>query len=387
MRVLHVSSGNLYGGIETMLVTMARHRAECPSLEQEFAVSFEGRLAEELRETGAAVHSLGAVRLSRPASVWRARRELAKIVALRQHVHAVICHGAWPLVAFGGAARAAGIPLVVWLHGPPDGRNWLDRVAALVPPDFVIANSAFTASHAARWLPRVSSTVIHCAVGDLGVPARARADVRRELDAPEHAIVLMQTCRMEAWKGQRTLLAALARLGESPEWRCWIVGGAQRDAEQEYVRELQALAQSLGVARRVAFCGDRRDVTSLLGAADIYCQPNTSPEPFGISIIEAMHQALPVVASSAGGALEIVDETCGVLVTAGDVAALAAAIDALARDGASRARLGEGGRRRAKMLCEPRDRLRDLEHAIRGLVEFRAASPSVRMPTGAELGR
>ena len=38
MRVLHVSSGNLYGGVETLLVTLARERNLAPAMQPEFAL-------------------------------------------------------------------------------------------------------------------------------------------------------------------------------------------------------------------------------------------------------------------------------------------------------------------------------------------------------------
>ncbi len=47
MRVLHISAGNLYGGVETMLVTLARDRQVLPALDQEFALCFEARLSTE----------------------------------------------------------------------------------------------------------------------------------------------------------------------------------------------------------------------------------------------------------------------------------------------------------------------------------------------------
>ena len=73
MRVLHVYSGNLFGGVEAILVTLARHQADCPSLAHEFALCFEGRLGRELDALGAAVHRLPEVRASRPQTVRRAR--------------------------------------------------------------------------------------------------------------------------------------------------------------------------------------------------------------------------------------------------------------------------------------------------------------------------
>ena len=109
MRVLHVSSGNLYGGIETMLVTIARNRHACPQMEQQFAMCFDGKVTEELRGTGAVVHMLGAVRLSRPRSVWRARSAL-RSVQRKIRFDVVICHGPWPLAIFGPA-----VPRPVWL--------------------------------------------------------------------------------------------------------------------------------------------------------------------------------------------------------------------------------------------------------------------------------
>ena len=68
------------------------------------------------------------------------------------------------------------------------------------------------------------------------------------------------------------------------------------------------------MGERVAFLGARDDVPDLLAQADIFCQPNQSPEPFGIVFIEALQSGIPVVSSRLGGAAEIVDDTCGILI-------------------------------------------------------------------------
>src|SRR5438128_9338003 len=100
MKVLHVHSGNLYGGVEAMLVTLARHRALCADMEPSFALCFEGRLSRELNAAGVSVYPLGAVRVSRPHSVWRARRRLRQLLR-EQHVDVMICHSAWSQAIFG----------------------------------------------------------------------------------------------------------------------------------------------------------------------------------------------------------------------------------------------------------------------------------------------
>ena len=65
------------------------------------------------------------------------------------------------------------------------------------------------------------------------------------------------------------------------------------------------------------FLGERRDVAACMRAADIHCQPNTAPEPFGLAFVEALYAGLPVVTTALGGALEILTDACGVLVPAG----------------------------------------------------------------------
>src|SRR5712692_4243742 len=52
MRLLHVHSGNLYGGVEALLHTVASCRELCPERQSEFVLCFEGRIAAELRQAG-----------------------------------------------------------------------------------------------------------------------------------------------------------------------------------------------------------------------------------------------------------------------------------------------------------------------------------------------
>ena len=369
MRVLHLSSGNLYGGIETMLVTMARHRHECPELHQEFGLCFEGRVADELYATKADVHMFGDVRLSRPSSVWRVRRQLRTVLG-KSSIDIVVCHGPWAMAIFGPAVRGQGLPVVLWAHAAHTGRHWIERLAAMTRPELVIANSTYSVRSAVAWLSSTPSTVIHCPVDGLSVSQRAnepRAAVRHALATDEASVVIVLAGRMEAWKGHRELLASLGTMAENPHWHCWIVGGPQRPHEAEYFNSLVELARTLRIGSRVQFCGQRSDVRALLAAADLYCQPNTAPEPFGISFIEAMSCGLPVVSTAFGGALEIVDDTCGVLIPPDDVAGLTRVLTALFADAKLRDRLGRAGRIRAKLLCDPGARLADFAGELRRL--------------------
>jgi glycosyltransferase involved in cell wall biosynthesis len=369
MRVLHVHSGNLYGGIETFLVTLARCRHLCPAMEMSVALCFDGRLNNELSAAGVPVDFLGEVRISRPRSVWQARRALANL--LKQNpADVVICHEAWAQAIFGPVARSAGLPLVFWLHAVGDGRHWLDRWARTTRPDLTVCNSKFTASALARLHPGAPVERVHYPVVDAEPhePAHNRDAARAELQTPCTDVVIIQVSRMEAWKGHQTCLEGLAMLRDVPGWTCWQVGGAQRRQEERYLERLRAFATQHGIESRVRFLGERTDVPRLLRAADIYCQPNTAPESFGITFVEALSAGIPVVTTAMGGALEIVDETCGLLVPPRDAPALAAVLRRLLEDEALRIRLGRQARIRRRELCDPATQLRRIGEMLANLI-------------------
>jgi glycosyltransferase involved in cell wall biosynthesis len=196
------------------------------------------------------------------------------------------------------------------------------------------------------------------------VDGAERSRLRAELGAGEGDVVIVQTSRMQGWKGQRLLLEALGRLRQLPGWRAWVAGGAQRPEEEAYLAGLRAQAQILGLTERVRFLGQRSDVPRLLRAADLHCQPNTDADSFGIAFVEALQAGLPVVTTAMGGPLEIVDATCGVLVPA-EPAPLAEALRRLIEDPGTRARLGAAGPARAATLCDPSVYLRSLDEALR----------------------
>jgi glycosyltransferase involved in cell wall biosynthesis len=72
--------------------------------------------------------------------------------------------------------------------------------------------------------------------------------------------------------------------------------------EAPYLQSPKNLAADLQISDRIRFVGQRSDVPRLLAAADVFCQPDSGPEPFGIVSVEALYAGLPVVATAIGGA-------------------------------------------------------------------------------------
>jgi glycosyltransferase involved in cell wall biosynthesis len=367
LRVLHLHSGNLYGGVETLMVTLARLRHLCPGMEPHFSLCYEGRLSRELLAEGVPVHWLGGVRISRPWTGWQARRRLRELLH-REHFAVVVCHMPWPLVIFGKTARRAGCKVIFWAHSAHSGQNRLERMARKTAPDLAIANSGFVAeSVVANLYPNVQAPVMHypVALADAPEAAQWRVAARQELGVDDQTAVIIQVSRYEAWKGHLLHLRALAQLRGVPGWVCWMAGGPQNAADQQHFDEVQQTANKLGIADRVRFLGQRSDVAKLLAGADIFCQPNQGPEPFGIVFIEALWAGRPVVTTAMGGALEILNDSCGFLVEPDDPASLAASLRRLMESPELRRRLGQAGPARARQLCDPASQMGVLHELLR----------------------
>jgi glycosyltransferase involved in cell wall biosynthesis len=368
MRVLHIDAGNMFGGVETLLTTLARNRALTPEVEPEFALCFEGRLSRELTGAGVPLHMLGEVRVRYPLTVMRARRRLRQILSTGSY-DAVVCHMAWTQALFGSVARAARVPVAMWQHMASNGRHWLEQWARYAGPELVICTSHF----AARAFSGVFSTfpveVVHCPVAapSISYSQSDRDRVRSELTTAADSVVITHTGRMQEWKGQRLLLQAASIIKSNSQWTIWLVGGAQRESEQHYLNSLRATATELGIEDRIRFAGNRDDVDRLLAASDIHCQPNISPEPFGIAFIEALYAGLPVVTTQLGGAIEIVNDSCGVTVAPNNTVGLAAALGRLVGDDRERRRLGNAGPARARELCDPQQQMNLLRRALLNL--------------------
>jgi glycosyltransferase involved in cell wall biosynthesis len=365
MRILHVAGGNLFGGIETFLVTLARQRDVCPTMKSSFALCFEGRLADELRSVGASVYNLGPARVSRPWTVWRLRRRLTALLRA-EHFDAVATHGCWPHALVAPVVQRAGSSLVFWAHAIQAGQHWLERWARRYPPILVIANSRVTQqSVTANLFSDAACVVVHVPVASsIALDKTRRQQIRESLGTEEDTVVIIIVSRIEQGKGHAVLLDALSQLPSGLPWNCWIVGGAQRAVETAYLARLHARTQKLGLVDRVHFIGARSDARDLLASADIHCQPNTAPDSFGIAFVEALYAGVPVVTTAMGGALEIIDQNCGVLLDRAEPAALATELARLIGDREGRRRIGVAGPAQAARLCDPSNQMRRIGQVL-----------------------
>ena len=150
------------------------------------------------------------------------------------------------------------------------------------------------------------------------------------------------------WKRPELALEALALL---PDARLRVVGEPLLEAGHRLLDDLRRRARRPDLAGRVEFVGAVEDPVPELSAAAclLHC---ADAEPFGRVVAEALASGVPVVAPSAGGPAEVVDDSCGRLFCPGDARDAARALAAVLGD---RERLSAGARDRAEATLDLED--------------------------------
>jgi glycosyltransferase involved in cell wall biosynthesis len=371
-RVLYLMANAVPGGAEraTMLM-LGSHRRE----RYEPGVLFfsNGPLVEEARQLGIRVHVLQRpMRLRNPLSVAIAISETASII--REHRYSLV-HScmSYPHLVGEVAARLAGVPAVLYQHGPVG--TWMDGAATLVQCDRILVNSQFTAAEQRRcdWRTRdvtVAPYGIDLAIGDAD-RARLREWVNREHHLDVDAPLLGIIARFDPWKGIDIALRAVAPLLRArPTLRFLVVGGQYRHFHPTYGDQLHAIVREEGVEAQVIFTGYRLDVRPYYARLTGLVHASLQPEPFGLTIIEAMAARVPVIAARGGGPAEIIDEGVdGLLHTAGNVDELRAAMGRLLDDEPLRRSMIEAGSRKVEARYRPSSMMRTIEGVYDELLE------------------
>jgi glycosyltransferase involved in cell wall biosynthesis len=210
-----------------------------------------------------------------------------------------------------------------------------------------IAVSSFVAAHVEG-----ASTVVWTGVPEQRPGPAAGERGRRVLVAQ----------RLEAEKATDVALRAFGQSGLQEEG--WVLDVAGEGALRAV---LERLAKELGLGDSVRFLGHRRDIDRLMGAAAILVAP-CDREALGLTVVEAMAHALPVVASAAGGHLETLGPVEGAaMFEPGDVAGAAELLRALAHDPEERAAYGRALQRRQREHFTLRTQAEGTEAVYRGV--------------------
>lgn len=320
MNVLHLVSNPVWGGGERYVLDLARAQ----------------------RADG---HSVGVLTRRKPAVAGRFAAEGLLAGHLR-------LGGVWDVVSPVLLARrlgrlaADGTPTVVHVHNFKDAYTALAARRLMKDPSTVrvvctrhLVKAAGTSPSALRTLRELDAIifvskvaldgflgscpdidrsrlhVIHNAITADSLPRAAR-------DAGDTAVRLIFAGRIAPEKGLDVLVRALAEIRDL-DWRLEVCGTGNSREVMPVVR----LARGLDVDSRIDWRGFVPDVLPRMAAADVAVLPSVGRESFGLTILEAFSQGLPVVTTDNGAQPEIMTHGKeGLLVPPSDSQALAKAL-------------------------------------------------------------
>jgi len=252
------------------------------------------------------------------------------------------------------AARIAGIPCVCHVRGFTNLRPYDLKFADSVDLFVYISRAVEQDCHEQGI--RTTGIVVHNVVDldEYPDPDESRESanaVRDEFGWAPGTPVVGVVGRLDWWKGHETFVQAVASATERvPNLKALIVG-APVDSPlcRQYHQDLLALIHNLGLEDKVILTGFRSDVARLMSALDIVVLSSSTPEPFGRVVIEGMAAGKPVIATAAGGVLDIIrDGTDGRLIPIQDADAMSQALIDLLVDPQKAAAMGRAARRRVE---------------------------------------
>ncbi|MEM8717814.1 MAG: glycosyltransferase family 4 protein [Cyanobacteria bacterium P01_G01_bin.39] len=357
MKILFLDqSGNL-GGAELQLLDLARfYRDSCL-----VALFVDGLFLKALKQDQIPVHILStqSLQIRKDSSFWQSIQTtrllldlIRKVVKLSRDRDLIYANTQKALVVGAIASFLAGKPLVYHLHDILSLEHFsainrrvavslANRFASLVIANSEATKTAFVEAGGKEQLVKVVYNGFDLKKYDVN---RDRVtQLKRELNL-EGRYVIGHFSRLSPWKGQHVLIQALH---SCPEATAILVGDALF-GEDEYVAELHQQIEKLELSDRVRFLGFRTDIPELMSLCDLVVHTSTAPEPFGRVIVEAMLCGKPIIASAAGGAIELIQNNhTGWLTTPGDSMQLAQIINQCRQQSAIADAIAQAGKRSA----------------------------------------
>lgn len=276
------------------------------------------------------------------------------------HIHAHF--GTNPTTVARIASKISGASFSFTVHGPDefDAPLQLDLYGKVADCAFCVAISSYGRSQLMRWSayrdwPKIE--VVRCGVEE--------SFLHTSVDSSASEVpTLCTVARLSAQKGVPLLLAAASRLmDQGVVFRLIILG------DGEMREEVEAIIKQAGLQDHVVLMGwaDSKTVIDQLRRARAMVLPSFA-EGLPVVIMEALSLQTPVITTAIAGIPELVDESCGWLVPAGSVEALAAAMtEALTIPVEQLSSMGRVGRERVTKLHDASmngARLNDLFRAV-----------------------
>lgn len=309
LKTLHFVSGDLWAGAETMVFNLLKRLKDYDDLDTSVILLNDGRLAEELRASGLAVHIIDENR----HSFWEILRKIRSIIG--SHPPDIIHSHRYKenLFALLISGYCRGVRLVSTQHGLPEchDKNTSITLRLKTRANFLALSRFFTTV-------AVSEDIRNVLISRFGFREDKVEVIHNGIELPPFpfpcskngAFVIGSSGRLFPVKDYPLMVEiarAVAATG-TDDVRFELAGdGPERSA-------LEAQIQCNGLGAGFILKGHQNDMNSFYRGLDVYL--NTSVhEGIPMTILEALAHGLPVIAPAVGGIVEIIDDgTQGFLV-------------------------------------------------------------------------
>jgi len=320
-RILFLTSSASYYGSERALIELIVELRRLGAMVS-VIVPCDGQLRQELLSLGVAVIVQPLQVICRAASLWDALRFLRAAVLPSQELLLSAQRFA-PTVVYSNTSHIVDGPTIARRLSVP--HVWhlreIERSSPIIRRAFGLwllasGSSVFAISQSVReayygkWFRR--PTVVHDGI-DLARYSSGKRYVAPKEFSDARPLRVLCAARITRWKGQHIVASAIEKLCESGyPVVLRIVGDALSAADEAYLAELrERAATSRG---SIMIEGGVGDIRPLLSWCDVLAHMSTAPEPFGRSVVEALAFPRAVIASAAGGPIEVLGERAGILV-------------------------------------------------------------------------
>ena len=176
--------------------------------------------------------------------------------------------------------------------------------------DYIIANSKATAEAISNTKDKVK--VIYNAIDiekniDLEYNDGAYKEVASTVAGGSDKIKVGMAGRINRWKGQKLFVDMAKLVSQENDNVEFLIAGDVYKGEDEILDDLKEYILESGVKDKIVLLGQVDNMNSFYKEIDIFILPSIQPEPFGLVVIEAMNNKLPVVATNHGGPVEIIE--------------------------------------------------------------------------------
>ncbi|PKH03417.1 hypothetical protein CXF72_06300 [Psychromonas sp. MB-3u-54] len=221
---------------------------------------------------------------------------------LQLNVNVVYCNDMRGLLTVGVAAKAAGIPVVIWdkLDKP---HGWLDKIQLPLVSKNIIISDAVRVKYPVYQQKLLSNKIVKIYEGVHFDEMHSLENIRTEFGFTAQDIVIAIVGSISSRKGHDRIFSIFpSLLTKNHHTKLLVVGDTSgSDSEIKYKNSLENANN-----KAVVWAGYRQDIPAIMNSIDILIMPSRY-EGMGMVGIEAMAFAKPVVGAKSGGIPEVIE--------------------------------------------------------------------------------